>query len=460
MAILTVSTINTQFGQVNFPYQPDLTPELLAAQPINALLPLVLADGGSFVDLSAGAGWPSLIANDLVGAGGRVQAFAADETDSTLLQDNLRRLAPEVEILDQDQLRDILDGDLANTVLRVADQEGITLAVNFAPALHRHSPLILWELGHLDPMQASAAFGALSLLRSLGYQLRVHTAQVADCPPEEVAQLCAELPAGQALQLLLVPKNPARDLSLTRYEAKVFSQFGEDGVIAELIRRVGAPGRYFVEFGTEDGQETNCRALAEFHGWSGLFMEGDPEKAQQLNDLWSSHDAVRTRQALVYPDNFNALLDEENVPVEPDIVSIDVDSFEYFLWGALERRPRIMVLEYNGQLPLDRAVSVPYDKDFAWNGQDDYNGSSLGALEKQAAEKGYRLVHTTSNGVNAFFVREDLWNEELFCADAQVPRHQANYWPHYPHHPKDEADRPFVDLDQPGQPLVQVPRAV
>lgn len=68
-----------------------------------------------------------------------------------------------------------------------------------------------------------------------------------------------------------------RARSLAPYELAVYSQSGEDGVLCEILRRIGRDnGREsFVEFGTQDGRETNCGFLAYAMGWPGLFMEGD-----------------------------------------------------------------------------------------------------------------------------------------------------------------------------------------
>ena len=63
-------------------------------------------------------------------------------------------------------------------------------------------------------------------------------------------------------------------LGIERREKKVFSQFGEDGVIAHLFDTLGTTDKYYVEFGTQDGSETNTRLLREQNGWSGLLLDG------------------------------------------------------------------------------------------------------------------------------------------------------------------------------------------
>jgi hypothetical protein len=212
---------------------------------------------------------------------------------------------------------------------------------------------------------------------------------------------------------------------LTRFEYSVFSQNGEDGIICELLTRTGEGSRSFVEFGIETGVEGNCVFLAEVRGWTGLFMEGDKNDSEALSRRWRGRPLIQTRRAMVRPDNINALLDEAGIPQEPTIVSIDIDGNDYYVWQALERRPRIVIVEYNSALPLDRGEGLvqPYS-DAGWGGTE-FFGASLGALEKVGAEKGYSLVHTDLIGVNAFFVREDL-ADALPTGDS-VPRRSVNF---------------------------------
>ena len=84
------------------------------------------------------------------------------------------------------------------------------------------------------------------------------------------------------------PAGEVADTRLTPFELRVFSQNGEDGVIAEILRRIGAPSRYFVEFGVESGREGNCVYLADIAGWRGLFMEAGEEMFRQLERKYAT----------------------------------------------------------------------------------------------------------------------------------------------------------------------------
>lgn len=216
------------------------------------------------------------------------------------------------------------------------------------------------------------------------------------------------------------------DTALTPFELKAFSQNGEDGVIAELVRRVGAPGRWFVEFGIEGGLEGNCVLLADVLGWSGLFIEPDGAGYAALERKYRSNANVATLRAAVSPENVEDLFERGGVPPEPDVLSIDVDGDDYWIWAAIERfRPRIVVVEYNASIDPDRRLVQRRAHSAASADGTDAFGASLGALTALAAEKGYRLAHTELGGINAFFVREDV--ADHLPPEAEVPRRAANF---------------------------------
>ena len=224
---------------------------------------------------------------------------------------------------------------------------------------------------------------------------------------------------------------------------RVFSQNGEDGVIAELARRAGAPGRFFVEFGIGPGLEGNCVFLAQVLGWSGLFIEPDDEAHGALERRFRGHPGIRTERAGVTPANVEELFERHGVPPEPDVLSIDVDGNDYWIWEALERfRPRIVVIEYNGSLDHSRRLVQPLDPDSSYDGTDFY-GASLGALRALGESKGYRLAHTDLAGVNAFFVRSDL-DARL---PERVPARDINLFLAGIRHQPHTGGKAYLDLD-------------
>ena len=212
---------------------------------------------------------------------------------------------------------------------------------------------------------------------------------------------------------------------LTAYELRVFSQNGEDGVLAEILRRIGAGERNFAEFGVQDGSEGTTVFLAQVMGWSGAYLEADDGAYEALARRFSANPRVRTVHAAVEPGNVEALFAQAGVPEELDVLSIDVDGNDYWIWRALQRfRPRVVVIEYNGDLDPATPHVMPYTPGYEWDHSSGY-GASLAALEALGEEKGYTLVHTELAGVNAFFVRSDLAGD--LPSGAAVPRRSANH---------------------------------
>lgn len=234
------------------------------------------------------------------------------------------------------------------------------------------------------------------------------------------------------------PSEPG--VGLAEFELRVASQNGEDGVIAEIRRRIGpASSPFFVEFGVERGVEGNCVALADVFGWDGVFIEADVDDYARLEAKYKAVPRIRTLQSFVTPQNVLDLFRSADVPKDLELLAIDIDGGDYWVWRALtDYEPRIVVIEYNPELPANERLVVPSDYS-GWDGSD-YFGASIGALAALGDSKGYRLVHTDLTGANAFFVRRDLpgdWPDE---PELRGP----NSFLLGMRHPADMLDRPFV----------------
>ena len=220
---------------------------------------------------------------------------------------------------------------------------------------------------------------------------------------------------------------------LLRYGFKIYSQNDEDGIIQEIFRRIGVAARTFVEFGVATGSECNTVKLL-IEGWRGLWIEADPLRANSIRrtfDPFCQDEKLVVLEKRVTAENIDALLSEHAAGAEIDLISIDIDYNDYWIWKAITTvRPRVVVIEYNASLRPPLSLTVPYDPQGSWDGSNFY-GASLEALVRLGAEKGYRIVGCSLAGVNAFFVRADL------CADKflEPATAQEHYEPprHYFH---------------------------
>lgn len=214
--------------------------------------------------------------------------------------------------------------------------------------------------------------------------------------------------------------------ALRPYELRVTSQNGEDGVLAEIIARIGTGGRHVAEFGAGDGSETTTGFLVDWCGWSAAYVEIDPESAERLARKHQHDPPVQTTCARLTEENLEPTLRSLGVPDEPDVLSIDIDSVDFWLWRSLTgMRPRVIVIEYNATVPPGRHLTTPRNHSAGWDGATDRYGASLDALVALGTTKGYTLVHTDLSGVNAFFVRDDLVDR---VAVPHVRRAGPNHW--------------------------------
>ncbi len=197
---------------------------------------------------------------------------------------------------------------------------------------------------------------------------------------------------------------------LGHFENQVFSQNGEDGVIEEIFERIGSGSKTFMEIGVSDGLECNTTALL-LKGWNGYWVEQDKNFTETIREKFEGviyQGRLHLIDKFVTAENIEKLMAEAHVPQDIDLLSIDIDGNDYWIWKAMESvKPRAVVIEYNAVMkpPIDWVMA--YNPNFRWNGSRHY-GASLTALQKLAEQKGYALVGCEITGNNAFFVRKDL----------------------------------------------------
>ena len=240
--------------------------------------------------------------------------------------------------------------------------------------------------------------------------------------------LATQLGQGRVLSEMNAAKSPS---DLNACEFKVFSQFGEDGIIQRLMRLVPIANRTFIEFGVENFAESNCRFLMMNDNWRGFVMDGSAKRVaaiRKLPDMWKFD--LTAKAAFVTRENVNELLASSGFDADVGLLSIDVDGNDYWILDAIAPvNPRILVVEYNALFGPTRSITVPYDAKFAKQKAHHsglYFGASLSALAAVAARKGYSLVATESSGVNAFFVRNDLLGGGLVARTVAEAYHDTN----------------------------------
>jgi hypothetical protein len=210
----------------------------------------------------------------------------------------------------------------------------------------------------------------------------------------------------------------AKRKHLWEYEFKVFSQWGEDGIVQYLVSHLDIRNRTFIEFGVEDFSESNCRFLMMKDRWSGFVIDGSEQNIERLkNAYYFWQYPLSCRSAFITKENIGALLEESHFDKEIGILSVDIDGIDYHVLEALaDWHPAILIIEYNEAFGSSRPVSVPYDPTFVRHRKhfsNQYWGASLPAFCYLTGRRGYGLVGTNSVRSNAFFVRRDLLNDTV-----------------------------------------------
>lgn len=196
-------------------------------------------------------------------------------------------------------------------------------------------------------------------------------------------------------------------------EFKVFSQWGEDGIIQYLIHSIEIPNKTFVEFGVQNYEESNTRFLLINDNWKGLVLDGSKEFIEYIKRdpiYWRYN--LKAENLFITKDNINDVLVNNGIQGDIGLLSVDIDGNDYWVWDAINViQPRIVICEYNSIFGSKLKVTTPYREDFV---RENYHysflayGASISALNDLAIKKGYCLVAGNKAGNNVFFVREDV----------------------------------------------------
>ena len=198
-----------------------------------------------------------------------------------------------------------------------------------------------------------------------------------------------------------------------------YSQFEEDGLLLYIFAAIGMTNRSFVDIGSGDGINSNCANLAINFGWNGLFIDGNEINVTEGRVFYEKHPDTwvyppKFVHAFIQRENINQLIENQGISGEIDLVSIDLDGNDYWIWDALTIiQPRVVIIETHIEFGL-KSIVVPYDKDYCYPGRHpDYHGASPVAMAKLAKSKGYRLVGANNYGFNTIYVKQGTGDDVL-----------------------------------------------
>lgn len=182
-------------------------------------------------------------------------------------------------------------------------------------------------------------------------------------------------------------------MRLSDFGFKRFSQGDEDGILAEILRRLEIQTGRFVEIGVGPGGENNTRWLAE-SGWSGWWFGKEPLVAHPAGVVFV--------ETTITPQDTDII-----AKLPCDVFSLDIDGNDYWVLKSLLAsgfQPNVIVVEYNGTYDAKTRYVMPYTPNYEWHTGQPF-GASLASWTDLLDLYGYTLVECSSSGANAFFVQ-------------------------------------------------------
>jgi len=187
---------------------------------------------------------------------------------------------------------------------------------------------------------------------------------------------------------------------LNDFARSVTSQGGEDGIIKKILDVISNTNKWCVEFGSWDGKNcSNTYDLITNKGYSAVLIEGNTKRFKKLIETFKDNNKVipvNTFVGFEENDNLDKILESTPIPVDFDLLSIDIDGNDYHIWDDVrDYKPKVVVIEFNATIPSPVEFVQPRDMRVT-------QGSSLLSITKLAKSKNYELVAVT--GGNAIFV--------------------------------------------------------
>ena len=195
------------------------------------------------------------------------------------------------------------------------------------------------------------------------------------------------------------------NLFYNQYNKNIHSQNGEDGIIEELLKRLEINNGWVCEFGAWDGIYLSNTFNLVKKKFNAVFIEGDKNKYKDLLKTVETYPNIIPVNAFIEHNNTENSLDNilktTTIPIDFDILSIDIDSYDYQVWKSLEiYKPKIVIIEINSSVKVNNEIHI--------HTPDKYQGTGFKPTYNLGIEKGYTFILHTGN---MFFIRNDLFDK-------------------------------------------------
>jgi hypothetical protein len=207
----------------------------------------------------------------------------------------------------------------------------------------------------------------------------------------------------------------------SQYNNNVYSQNGEDGIIEELLKRLNIKDGWVCEFGAWDGIYLSNTFNLITKNFKGVFIEGEQNKYMDLLKTVNKYPNIVPINAYVdHNDGINSLdnlLAKTPIPYDFDILSIDIDSYDYQVWQSLKNyRPKIVIIEINSSVNTNNLMHI--------HETNKYQGSGFRPTFNLGLEKGYKFVLHTGNMI---FIDEKYFDQLNISYNNELENFRTNF---------------------------------
>ncbi len=213
---------------------------------------------------------------------------------------------------------------------------------------------------------------------------------------------------------------------LSNASANIFTYHGEDGIIEFIFQHLPERQKIFIDIGAGDCIKSNCAVLALHRKWTGVFIDADDSMLNIGRRFYQKlgRGKLQFINGFVTAENINKIIAGAGVNGAIDLLSIDIDGNDYWIWKAVDVvQPAVVVIESKVEFG-DRDIVVPYTKKNHHSFDAMYNGASVEALRKLGLQKGYTLIGANVQGYNLFFIQtQKLMPPFVAAQTADLLRH-------------------------------------
>jgi len=207
-----------------------------------------------------------------------------------------------------------------------------------------------------------------------------------------------------------------------KYNKNIYSSQGEDGIIEELLNRLNIKSGWVCEFGAWDGIKcSNTFNLIKSNNFKGIYIEGDKIKFNDLVKTALLYKNIIPMNEFVSPENnlnsLDNILARTDIPKNFDILSIDVDSYDYQIWKSLQvYKPKIVIVEINSSVMTNNELHI--------HEENKYQGTGFRPMFKLGIEKGYKFVLHTGNMI---FIQNELFSQLNINYNNELENFRTNW---------------------------------